>query len=51
MYMCIYIYICHKKTHQQTPDQQNMILRFWQNHIRDHELDHLIVGAAEDRTF
>ena len=30
---------------------KNVILRFWQNHIRDNELDHLIVGAAEHRVF
>ena len=30
---------------------KNVILRFWQNHIRDNELGHLIVGAAEHRVF
>ena len=28
---------------------KSAILRFWQNHIRDNEFDHLIVGAAEHR--
>ena len=28
---------------------KNVILRLWQNHIRDNEFDHLIVGAAEHR--
>ena len=30
---------------------KNVILRFWQNHIRDSELDHLIVEATENRIF
>ena len=30
---------------------KNVILRFWQNRIRDIELDHLIVGAAEHKVF
>ena len=30
---------------------KNIIFRFRQNHIRDNELDHLIVGAAEHRVF
>ena len=30
---------------------KNVILRFWQNHIRDNGFDHLIVGAAEHRVF
>ena len=30
---------------------KDVILRFWQNHFRDNELDHLIVEAAENIIF
>ena len=43
----------HTVTRKHTIKQQskNVILRFWQNHIRDNEFDHLIVGAADHRIF